>query len=217
MKVRVSFTGTASADNQHILVSCCFGVRRSIIHGQAFRLGKDDIVCEHRVNIGCYVSLSAPAGGAIFHVLPELLCVLSLDVDRQTDSQSDQNANTQVYGMEAGHGRFKRQYQPLHDVQGFPGKIITGSQPCGLSDLGGKQGDERIGDVGKDQFLVIDGFQRSRSFLLERSTTAFLISALKCSSLARTEGRSFLVMTLAVYSLKAAFMASVSGALKKIR
>ena len=217
MKVRASFTRTASADNQHILVSCCFGVRRSIVHGQAFRLGEDDVIGKNRVNIGRNVCLSAPAGGAVFHVLPELLCVLALDVDRQTDSQGNQNAYAQVDGMEAGHGRFKRQHQPLHDVQCLPGKVRSGSQPHSLPDFGGKQGDEHIGNVGKNQFLVVDGFYRSSSFRLVRSTTAFLISALKCSSLARTEGRSSLVMTLAVYSLKAAFMASVSGALKKIR
>ena len=143
-------TGAASADNQHILVSCGFGIRRPIIHGQAFRLGEDEIVCEHRVNIGLYVSLGAPTGGAVFHVLPEFLCVLALDVDRQSNGQGNQNTNTQVNGMETGHRRFKRQHQPLHDVQCFPGKVGSGSQPYSLTDLGSKQGDEHIGNVGKE-------------------------------------------------------------------
>ena len=143
-------TGAASADNQHILVSCGFGIRRPIIHGQAFRLGEDDIVCEHRVNIGRYISLGAPTGGAVFHVLPEFLCVLALDVDRQSNGQGNQNTNTQVNGMETGHRRFKRQHQPLHDVQCFPGKVGSGSQPYSLTDLGSKQGDEHIGNVGKE-------------------------------------------------------------------
>ena len=91
--------GATSADNQHILVSCGFGIRRPIIHGQACRLGEDDIVCEHRGNIRRYVSLGAPTGGAVFHVLPEFLCVLALDVDRQTNGQGNQNTNEQIYGV----------------------------------------------------------------------------------------------------------------------
>ena len=97
-------TGAASADNQHILVSCGFGIRRPIVHGQTFRLGEDVVVGKHGVNIGRNVCLGAPPGGAIFHVLPEFLCVLALDVDRQPDGQGNQNTNTQVNGMEAGHG-----------------------------------------------------------------------------------------------------------------
>lgn len=45
-------------------------------------------------------------------------------------------------------------------------------------------GDEHIGDVWKEQFFVVYGFYRSRSFHLERSATALLMSALKCSAFA---------------------------------
>ena len=44
--------GAGAADNQHIFVPGCLGVGRTVVHSQALRLGEDDVVCKHRVNIG---------------------------------------------------------------------------------------------------------------------------------------------------------------------
>ena len=53
-------TGAGTADYQHILVPCCLGVGRTVVHGQTLRLGEDDVVFKHRVYIGSDVLCCAP-------------------------------------------------------------------------------------------------------------------------------------------------------------
>ena len=49
-----------AAYHQHIFVSGSSGVFRTVIHGQTFRLGQENIFGEHRVDIGRDVFLRSP-------------------------------------------------------------------------------------------------------------------------------------------------------------
>src|SRR5699024_9786325 len=98
--------------------------------------------------------------------------------------------------------------------------IRAGRQPPGFPQIGGKQAQQEVGQVQQHQLFHIQLLHRSSSFRLFRSTTAFLISALKWLSFASTDGRSLRSAFLTffwVYSEKAAVRASASWALKKIR
>ena len=162
------------------------------------------------IAVGLDVLCCAPPGGAVFHVLAELFGILALHIDPQPHGGSDDNANAEIYRVEAGQRNRKGGGQPLHEVQELSGEISTGSQPCRPPQLSAEQGDENIGQVRQQDFLPVYLLHRSSSFFFVRSTTADWTSALNCSSLARTEGRDFLFTICSVYSLKAAVMASAS-------
>ena len=41
---KACFAAAGTADDQYVLVPCVFGIRRAAAHGQALRLGQDDVV-----------------------------------------------------------------------------------------------------------------------------------------------------------------------------
>ena len=166
------FAGTRAANDKDILISGGFGVGRAVVHGQALRLGEDDVVFKHRVSKRLNILCCAPPGGAVFHVLAELLGVLSLHIDTQPYGCGDGNADAEIYRVEAWQRGGKGGGQSLHEVQELPGEIRAGGQPRCLPQLGGKQSDGCIWDVGQKDFLPVHLFQRSSSFFFVRSTTA---------------------------------------------
>jgi len=44
-------TGAGTADNQHVFVPCGAGIGGTAVHGQTFRLGKNDVVLKSRIDI----------------------------------------------------------------------------------------------------------------------------------------------------------------------
>ena len=76
-------TGAGTADNQHVFISRCAGVSRAAVHGQAFRLGENDVVLEGRINVGGNVGGGSPAGRAVFLIVPKFFCVPAFDIYSQ--------------------------------------------------------------------------------------------------------------------------------------
>ena len=54
------FTGTGTADYQHIFVSGSLGVLGAAGHGEALGLGQNDVIIEHRVHVGGDIVVGAP-------------------------------------------------------------------------------------------------------------------------------------------------------------
>ena len=54
------FTGTGAADHKHIFVSGGLWVFWSAVHGQAFGFCENDIVLEHRVDVGSNILTGSP-------------------------------------------------------------------------------------------------------------------------------------------------------------
>ena len=54
------FTGTGAADHQHIFVSGGLWVLGAAVHGQAFGFRENDIILEHRVDVGSNVLTGPP-------------------------------------------------------------------------------------------------------------------------------------------------------------
>ena len=57
---KAGLAAAGAAYHQHIFVSGRSGVFRAVIHGQTFRLGKENILGEYRVDIGRNVFLRSP-------------------------------------------------------------------------------------------------------------------------------------------------------------
>ena len=54
------FTGTGAADHQHIFVAGGLWVLGAAVHGQAFGVCENDIVLEHRVDVGSNILTGSP-------------------------------------------------------------------------------------------------------------------------------------------------------------
>ena len=57
---KTGLAGTAATHHQHILIPRRFRVFGTVVHGQAFRLGEDDVVILHRVDVGSDVLTGTP-------------------------------------------------------------------------------------------------------------------------------------------------------------
>ena len=53
-------TGAGTADNQHVFVPCGTGIGGTVVHGQAFRLGENDVILKGRIDIGGDVGGGTP-------------------------------------------------------------------------------------------------------------------------------------------------------------
>ena len=210
-------TGAGTADNQHVFVPCGTGIGGTVVHGQAFRLGENDVILKGRIDIGGDVGGGTPPGGTVLLVVPKFLGVLAFDIHSQPHGSGNADSDTQVSRMEAGRWRGKRIPDTLHHVQCFPTEICSGGHPNSLSELRRKQGDKKVRNIGNQNLFPVFLSQRSNSFFFSRFTPMDCISSLNNASFARTEGRLCCFTVFAVYSLKAAVMASASCALKKTR
>ena len=99
-KARLAAAG--AAHHQHIFVSGRSGVFGAIVHGQTFRLSEENILGEHRVDIGRDVFLRPPAGRAVLLVFPILFRVLAFNVDDAAKDTGNNDSHAQVEGMKAG-------------------------------------------------------------------------------------------------------------------
>src|SRR5699024_1720955 len=75
--------GTAAADDQHVLVAGILGVLGAAGHGEAFGLGQNDVILEHRVHVGGNIVVGAPSGRTVLHVVAVFLGVFAFQVHRQ--------------------------------------------------------------------------------------------------------------------------------------
>ena len=60
LQPKAGLTGTGAADHQNILVSGGLWVLGAAVHGQAFGFRENDIVLEHRVDVGSDVLTGPP-------------------------------------------------------------------------------------------------------------------------------------------------------------
>ena len=206
---------------EYVLVPRRFRVLGSAVHGQPLRLGENDVVGKGGVYIRLDVLRVSPSCAAVLDILPKLPRVLPLDVDGKPDEQGGGNAHAQVDGVKAGKRGLKRGGESLHDVQRLLREVRAGSQPRRLPQLGGKERDKDIGEVGKQELLYVDLLHSSSPLSLLRDLSGvrdstFALSARSCSS---TEGLSCeaRLTSFAVYSRNAAVSASASLPLKKTR
>ena len=105
-----------------------------------------------------HLKLCTPAGRAIFQIFAEFLSVLALDVHDKTNEQGGSDSHAQVDGVEAGQRRPERGGEALHEVQRLPRKVRAGGKPPRLPQLGGKEGDKDIRDIGQQELLDIQRF-----------------------------------------------------------
>ena len=60
LDVKPRLAAAGAADHQHILVPGRLGVFWPPGHGQAFGLGQNDVILEHRVHVGGNIVVGAP-------------------------------------------------------------------------------------------------------------------------------------------------------------
>ena len=60
LQPEAGLTGTGAADHQHIFVSSGFWVLGTAVHGQAFGFRENDIILEHRVDVGSNILTGPP-------------------------------------------------------------------------------------------------------------------------------------------------------------
>ena len=166
-KPRLAAAG--AAHHQHVFVARCLWVLGSAVHGQPLRLGENDVVGKGGVYIGLDVLSVAPSCAAVLDILPKLPRVLPLDVDGKPDEQGGGNAHAQVDGVKAGQRRLERGGEALHDVQRLLREVRAGSQPRRLPQLGGKERDKNVGEVGKQELFYVDLFHSSSPLSLFRA------------------------------------------------
>ena len=53
--------GAAAADDQHVFIAGILGVLGAAGHGEAFGLGQNDVILEHRVHVGGNIVVGAPS------------------------------------------------------------------------------------------------------------------------------------------------------------
>ena len=182
--------GAGTADHQHIFVSGGLGVLGTAVHGQALGFCQDDVILEHRVDVRGNIVMGAPTGAAVLHIVAVFLGVLGFQIHRQPQASAAAQAHSQVQRVQTGPETLQCSGQDREQGKKFLGSICPHSQPPRFPEVGGEQAQQDIGQVQKNQLFHIQLLHRSSSFRLFRSTTAFLISALKWLSLASTDGRS---------------------------
>ena len=155
-KPRLAAAG--AAHHQHVFVPRRLGVFGTVGHHEPLSLGENDVVLKLRIDVRGDILGLAPTGRAVFQILAEFLGVFALDVHDKTDEQSGGNARAQVDGVEAGQRRLERGGKALHDVQRLSREIHAGGKPPRLSQLGGKEGDKDIRDIGQQELLDIQRF-----------------------------------------------------------
>ena len=162
-------------------------------------------------------STITPAGRTVFHVLAVLLGVLALEVNSQPQGSPAAEAHQQVNRVKAGERRLKGGGKSIHQAQQLGRSVHARSQPPCLTQLGGIQADQQIGQVGEQKFFQIELSHRSCSLRFSRFGTGAFTSSLNFLSLPSTDSRrcSFFSRFLE-YFWKAAFMLASLGALKKI-
>ena len=60
LEPEAGLAGTAAADDQHVLVAGILGVLGAAGHGKALGLGQNDVILEHRVDVGGNILMGAP-------------------------------------------------------------------------------------------------------------------------------------------------------------
>ena len=172
-------TGTGAADHQHIFVSGGLWVLGAAVHGQAFGFCENDIVLEHRVDVGSNILTGSPTGRAILHAVTVLLGVFTFEIHRQTQASTAAQPHQQIQRVQAGPETLQRPRQDSKQGKEFLRSICPLSQsPC-LPEVGSKQPHQEIGKVQQNELFDVKLlFHRSSSFRLVRSTTAFLTISL---------------------------------------
>ena len=90
-KPRLTRAGTT--DNQHVFVPCGTGIGGTVVHGQAFRLGENDVILKSRINVSGNVGGGSPPGRTVLLVVPEFLGILALDIHSQPHGSGNADAN----------------------------------------------------------------------------------------------------------------------------
>ena len=155
-KPRLAAAGAAY--HQHVFVPRRLGVFGTVGHHEPLGLGENDVVLKLRIDVRGDILGPAPTGRAVFQIFAEFLGVLALDVHDKPNEQSGCNAHAQVDGVEAGQRRLERGGKALHEVQRLSREIHTGGKPPRLPQLGGKEGDKDIRDIGQQELLDIQRF-----------------------------------------------------------
>ncbi len=60
LQPKASFTAAGTADDKHVFIAGGLGVLGTAVHGEALRLGENDIILKHGVHVGLDVSRGAP-------------------------------------------------------------------------------------------------------------------------------------------------------------
>ena len=134
-KPRLAAAG--AANNQHIFVPGGLGVLGAAVHGKPFRLRQDDVVLKFGGDIGRDVLGVAPTGRAVLHIVPVLLGVLALDVDRQPQGRAAQQPHQQISGVKAGEVVLERGGNTIHKMQYFLRCVRSLCQPPCQPKFGG--------------------------------------------------------------------------------
>ncbi len=204
-----------AAHHQHVFVPGVLGVRWAVGHHQVFRFGEDDVVLKFRSHERFDIFRPAPPGRAVLHAVTVLLGVFAFQVHRQPHPCTAAQTNEQVKRMQAGLRIGKCSRERIHQRYDFIAQFLAHSQPPCLAQIGCQQANYHIGQIERQQLREFLFAHRPRSSCLCRTLSGrFATDCARSCSFASTEGRLVLSSTDAEYSLKAAFNASVSCALK---
>ena len=220
LEPEAGLAGTAAADDQNVLVAGILGVLGTAGHGKPLGLGQNDVILEHRVDVGGNILMGAPSGRTILHVVAVIFWRSCLS---DTPPAAGQRRSKAPPANPAGAGWATSSPAPPAGWRRMRASWQTHprrSPAARLPQVGCEQAQQEVGQVQQNQLFDIQLLHRSSSFRRLRSTTVFLSSSLNWASFASTEGRSLRSAFLTffwVYSEKAAVSASASRPLKKIR
>ena len=206
-------------DNTAVEIS---GVGRDFgpgVHSQKFRPGQYHVVFKLRVYEWGYVFGRSPTGRAVFHVLPEFLCVLHFVIDHQPEHQGPHKAHQQIEASEVRRDCPESRAYGFHHTYELRAEVRTFREAVGRPHLAEEPENEQVREVGNHIFFDF-GVHRSctASLVFSRSFCRGLTRPIACWSPRRIEGLSFWrAITRLVYSENAAVMASACPALKNRR
>ena len=173
---KACFAAAGAADDQHVFIPCRPRIFGAIVHGQALGLCEDDVILEYRVDIRRDVLMRAPAGAAVLHILAKLLGILAFDVDRQPERGGDQEADQQIGGVEARKQALKGQPEAIQNMQCLLREIHSRCQPRRLPAFGSQQGEQKIREIGDNDFLDVYRLFHSSSPLSLCLTAGLMMS-----------------------------------------
>ena len=132
LEPEAGLAGTAAADDQHVLVAGILGVLGAAGHGKALGLGQNDVILEHRVDVGGNILMGAPTGRTILHVVAVLLGVLAFQVHRQPQASAAAKPHQKIQRVQAGPPAPQRHRQGGEEREHLSRGIRAGRQPPGF-------------------------------------------------------------------------------------
>ena len=102
LHIEARLAGTGTTDHNHVFVPGVFRILRAAAHGQSFRLGQNDVILKHRVNVWLNVLRPPPAGGTVFLTGTVFFGVFMPEVKDRIKCGCGDHAGSHVHQVDTG-------------------------------------------------------------------------------------------------------------------